>query len=150
MSRELLISPPLRCGENQEFETDALRALLNCRVGSKRMTNVRIEHLAFSDYEEVFSFWDSCDDLHMHHDYSETPEGFSSFLKRNPDLCFVARNGDEIIGAVLGSHDGRRGFINHMAVSREFRKKGIGRNLVSRVIELLNSVGIEKVFDSLY
>jgi hypothetical protein len=32
LSSELLISPPLRCGENQEFETDALRALLNCRI----------------------------------------------------------------------------------------------------------------------
>jgi hypothetical protein len=35
LSSELLISPPLRCGENQEFETDALRALLNCRIGRK-------------------------------------------------------------------------------------------------------------------
>jgi hypothetical protein len=32
LSSELLISPPLRCGENQEFETDDLRALLNCRI----------------------------------------------------------------------------------------------------------------------
>jgi hypothetical protein len=32
LSSELLISPPLRYGENQEFETDALRALLNCRI----------------------------------------------------------------------------------------------------------------------
>ena len=32
LSSELLISPPLRCGENQEFETDALQALLNCRI----------------------------------------------------------------------------------------------------------------------
>jgi hypothetical protein len=32
LSSELLILPPLRCGENQEFETDALRALLNCRI----------------------------------------------------------------------------------------------------------------------
>jgi Response regulator containing CheY-like receiver, AAA-type ATPase, and DNA-binding domains len=27
-----LVPPPLRCEENQEFETDALRALLNCRI----------------------------------------------------------------------------------------------------------------------
>ena len=36
MSSKLLISPTLRCGENQEFETDALRALLNCRIISER------------------------------------------------------------------------------------------------------------------
>jgi hypothetical protein len=36
LSSELLISPPLLCGENQEFETDALRALLNCRIMCKK------------------------------------------------------------------------------------------------------------------
>jgi hypothetical protein len=30
--------PPLRCRENQEFETDALRALLNCHIMPKVMT----------------------------------------------------------------------------------------------------------------
>jgi len=32
LSSKLLISPSLRCGENQEFETDALRTRLNCRI----------------------------------------------------------------------------------------------------------------------
>ena len=114
-------------------------------VGSDTMQDIRIEHLTFSDYEEVFSFWNSCDDLHMHHDYSETPEGFFKFLQHNSGLCFVARVGDKLVGAVLGSHDGRRGFINHMAVSKEFRKKGVGRILVNSVIESLKSVGIRKV-----
>lgn len=109
------------------------------------MRNIRIEQLSFSDYDEVFAFWNSCDGLYMHHDYSETPEGFSYFLKRNPGHSFIARDGDRIIGAVLGSHDGRRGFINHMAVSDEHRKKGIGRTLVQNVIESLKSVGIRKI-----
>jgi ribosomal protein S18 acetylase RimI-like enzyme len=109
------------------------------------MQDIRIENLTFSDYEEVFSFWNSCDGLHMHHDHSETPEGFLIFLERNLGLCFVARDGKKIIGAVLGSHDGRRGFINHMAVSSAYRKKGIGRMLVHNVIESLKSVGIRKI-----
>ena len=109
------------------------------------MQNIKIEHLTFSDYEKVFSFWNSCDGLNMHHDYSETPEGFSYFLDRNPGFCFLARDGEKIIGAVLGSHDGRRGFINHMAVSNEYRNKGIGRILVHNVIESLKSIGIKKI-----
>jgi len=32
LSSKLLVPPSLRYGENQEFETDALRALLNCHV----------------------------------------------------------------------------------------------------------------------
>jgi len=50
LSSELLILPPLRCGENQEFETDALRALLNCRIirRLKNMKNIKTKS------EEVF------------------------------------------------------------------------------------------------
>jgi hypothetical protein len=38
----ILFPPPLHCGENQEFETDALRALLNCRIRLQR--NMRIKY----------------------------------------------------------------------------------------------------------
>jgi hypothetical protein len=55
LSSELLISPSLRCGENQEFETDALRALLNCRINTyggmmKKTTIPSISHSRAGDF----------------------------------------------------------------------------------------------------
>lgn len=81
----------------------------------------------------------------MHRDYSETYEGIESFLNRNPDMSFIALDGEEIVGAVLGSHDGRRGFINHLAVLRPYRKQGIARLLVENVINSLKGAGIRKI-----
>lgn len=44
------------------------------------------------------------------------------YLKRNPGQSFVAVEGAEIAGTVLSGHDGRRGYIYHLAVREEYRK----------------------------
>ncbi|MDY6905853.1 MAG: GNAT family N-acetyltransferase [Thermodesulfobacteriota bacterium] len=111
------------------------------------MQNIKIDPLCFSDFDAVLSLWQACDGngLHLHHDVSETPQGFSLFLNRNPGLSFVARDGKDIVGAVLGSHDGRRGFINHLAVAQSYRRKGIGRALARSVIDAIKAGGIPKI-----
>ena len=43
-------------------------------------------------------------------------------------------------------HDGRRGMISHTVVSPESRHKGVGRMLVSAVMDALKAEGINKVF----
>jgi len=48
------------------------------------------------------------------------------------------------VGAVLGGHDGRRGYLHHLAVARKYRKKGIGHALVERVLVQMHSLGISK------
>ena len=53
-------------------------------------------------------------------------------------------DGDTIIGAVLCSHDGRLGYLSHLVVSDEYRRQGIGRQLVSRCMYSLTGLGIHK------
>ena len=38
------------------------------------------------------------------------------------------RNGIEIIGVIMSGHDGRRGFIHHTTVKKEYRGQAIGKN----------------------
>jgi hypothetical protein len=78
------------------------------------MGNIVIRKMELTDYEQVIQLWKSCEGIHMHNDHSETYEGIAFFLSRNPGLSFVALNEKEIVGVVLGSHDGRRGYINHL------------------------------------
>jgi N-acetylglutamate synthase len=109
------------------------------------MQNITIRNMTLADYERVIQLWESCDGVHMHRDYSETYEGMENFLIRNPGMSFIASNGENIVGAVLGSHDGRRGFINHLAVMKAYRKKGIARQLVKNVIKALKGEGMLKI-----
>lgn len=78
-------------------------------------------------------------------DVDDSFEGISRYITRNPDTSFVAINEEKFVGVILVGHDGRRGFIYHSAVLPEYRKKGIGRMLVNKALDVLKGQGISKV-----
>ncbi|WP_197909620.1 GNAT family N-acetyltransferase [Gemmata massiliana] len=77
---------------------------------------------------------------------ADSPAALAKYLRRNPGCSFVAL--DEIgvlIGVSLAGHDGRRGYLHHVAVSERHRKQGLGRELVDRCAAALKAEGIEKI-----
>ena len=58
---------------------------------------------------------------------SDTLEGLKKKIKRDPQLFFVMEKDSFIIGVVMGSYDGRRGWINHLAVDPEYQGMKIGQ-----------------------
>ena len=66
------------------------------------------------------------------------------YLERNRGLSFVACDGDRVIGAVLCGTDGRRGYLQHLAVAAAHRRRGIGRRLVTCALASLVAQGIMK------
>jgi len=101
-----------------------------------------INVMQFDDYDEVLALWQRCEGVGI--TPSDSREAVQTFLDRNPGLCFVARQDGQIIGAVLCGHDGRRGYMYHLAVAPEHRKKGIGRAIVDACLAELASAGIQK------
>lgn len=97
-----------------------------------------------SDYEQVYALWLSCAGMGLN-DLDDSREGIDRFLRRNPDTCFVAADGGEIVGAILAGHDGRRGYLYHAAVSPRHRRQGIGRALADAALEAFRQIGIHKV-----
>lgn len=77
-------------------------------------------------------------------DLDDSLEGIGRFLQRNPETCFVAVEGESIAGCILAGTDGRRAYIYHTAVHPEFRRRGIGRQLVERLLAALRKIGIHK------
>lgn len=75
---------------------------------------------------------------------SDTPEALERFLKRNPGLSLLVERQGRLLGAVLCGHDGRRGFLHHLAVEASSRKQGIGSALVDSCLAGLRKEGIHK------
>lgn len=102
------------------------------------------------DYDEVVALWTGVEGVGLDDD-SDSRESIEAYLVRNPGLSFVARDEDKIIGAVLCGHDGRRGYLHHLAVAESHRCQGIGKALVEKCISALRAIGINKcnimVFD---
>ena len=104
--------------------------------------NINISEFSIESYDRVLSLWKSCEGVGLGD--SDSEENILSFLKRNPGMSFVAEKNGELIGAVLAGHDGRRGYIHHLAVSKTHRKQGIGRALVERCLNRIKEAGILK------
>ena len=81
----------------------------------------------------------------------ETPQMLALYLERNADISSAALDDvGQLVGAVLGGHDGRRGFLYHLAVAKDHRDQKLGRLLVQRTIDQLASRGIVKAAIMVY
>ena len=101
-----------------------------------------IRPMAITDYEAVRTLWSSCEGVGLND--ADQPGSLSAYLERNPGMSFIAQEDNAIVGAVLCGHDGRRGYLNHLAVSPAHRYRGIARRLVRHCLEALQASGIGK------
>ena len=62
----------------------------------------------------------------------------------NLALALCAPDGT-IIGSLLGSDDGRRGWINHLAIHPDYQGQGLGRLLITTITARLKAQGCEKI-----
>jgi len=104
--------------------------------------DIKIQSMVIGDYAEVAALWQQTPGMGMSN--ADRLEGIEAYLERNPGLSQVAREGEQLVGAVLCGHDGRRGLIHHLAVVPSQRKKQVGRRLVERCLSGLAKAGIEK------
>lgn len=75
---------------------------------------------------------------------ADSRESTHRYLDRNPGLSFVAEIGDQSVGCIMSGHDGRRGYLQHLVVLPEHRRKGIANALVENCLAMLDALGIAK------
>ncbi len=104
--------------------------------------SITFSEFTIEAYAQVFSLWQRCEGIGL--SQADSKGNIQHYLERNPGLSRIARNGNAVVGTILCGHDGRRGYVHHLAVSPEFRRQGIGRRLVEDSLGALKAVGIEK------
>ncbi|MGN0550272.1 MAG: GNAT family N-acetyltransferase [Acutalibacteraceae bacterium] len=103
---------------------------------------MEIRAMVPQDYERVFAMWQITSKRALSH--ADEKEPMIKYLERNKGLSQVAVVDGEIVGTVLAGHDGRRGFIHHMAVLPEYRRQGIAKQMAKKAIKGLQKEGIDK------
>jgi putative acetyltransferase len=94
------------------------------------------------DYDAVVALWRRSEGVGLNE--SDTRPAIASYLRRNPRMSFVAEKNGRVIGAALSGHDGRRGYLHHLAISKRHRQRGLGRQLVQACLAKLRQLGIQK------
>ena len=110
------------------------------RAGGTVIRQFRIE-----DYDRVMELW-AAGGLPLKPQGRDSRESIARQIGL-PNVHFlVAEAGEEggrVIGTVLATHDGRKGWINRLAVDTALRRSGIGARLVSAAEEWLGSAGMD-------
>ena len=105
-----------------------------------------LEYIEMSDshYDESYEIWKLSDGVDL--TLGDSREAVNVYLNHNPGMSFICKdNGkDKIVGTILCGHDGRRGYIYHLAVLDEYRGKGIAKELIQLSFTKLKDEGIER------
>jgi N-acetylglutamate synthase len=96
-----------------------------------------------ADIPPALALWQSTEGIGL--TGADSPAALTNFLHRNPGLSRVALIDDQLVGAVLCGHDGRRGFLYHLAVAAPHQRQGIGRTLAEDCVTRLQRCGVERV-----
>ncbi|AZT89730.1 GNAT family N-acetyltransferase [Caldicellulosiruptor changbaiensis] len=101
-----------------------------------------IREMKVEDWQEMRNLWQTTEGIGLGR--SDTIEGLEKFLNRNKGMSFVCEIDSKIVATIMCGHDGRRGFIYHLAVAKNFRLQGIGKSLVEKALQELRKQGIHK------
>lgn len=99
--------------------------------------------MSLLDVPDVLTLWRATPGIGLSD--ADSAPGMANFFARNPDLSLVVvLPSGEIVAAVMCGHDGRRGFLYHLAVAEGHRRQGFARLLVRSCLERLAKLGIQK------
>ena len=101
-----------------------------------------LEEMTLLHFDQAMQLWRASEGVRLKR--VDSRETIGRFLERNSGLSYVAMEDNNVIGAVLCSHDGRVGYLTHLAVDPKYRRQGIGRSLVGRCLYALMNVGISQ------
>jgi len=102
---------------------------------------VTIRRFRMEDYDRVIELWQACG-LPLKPKGRDSREEISRQLQRPEIIFLVAEVEGRVIGTVLATHDGRKGWINRLAVDPSYRGQGLARKLVRLAEQELESEGL--------
>ncbi len=100
--------------------------------------------MTIADYDEVHALWLTIQGFGIRA-LDDSKEDIARFIARNPETSVVARINGNVVGSILCGSDGRQGSFYHVCVAEEYRRRGIGTQMVGYCMQRLKEMGINKV-----
>lgn len=87
----------------------------------------QIRSFQLSDYVEVTEL---LEDVLSEACYEETMKAFARQLSWDSELIMVAEEDGRVVGIIVGTIDNHNGYYYRIAVSKAYRRRGIGKALI--------------------
>ncbi len=118
---------------------------MNARTVDKG--KIRLRPLRIEDYDSMVECW-SKSALPIKIKGRESKESIRKEMLFTGAFfvgAFDFAKGEKLVGLAIGNYDGRRGWINRIAVLPEYRNKGIASALINRTEEFLRDSGAKVI-----
>ncbi|MCL5736793.1 MAG: GNAT family N-acetyltransferase [Actinobacteria bacterium] len=102
---------------------------------------VVVREAGINEYDRIVGVWLEAG-LPFRPQGRDSRESMDLELGLSTSLLLLAEADGRVVGTVLGTHDGRKGWINRLAVVPDHRGQGLARRLVCDVETWLESQGI--------
>ncbi|UCD19017.1 MAG: GNAT family N-acetyltransferase [candidate division WOR-3 bacterium] len=108
----------------------------------KRRSGFVIREFRIVEYDALIELWNGAGLPHKPRG-RDTKKNISSEIHHANAIFLVAEKEGTLIGSAFGTHDGRKGWINRVAVLPEYRRSGLATQLVREVEKRLTDAGID-------
>ncbi len=102
---------------------------------------VLVRRFDLSDYDQVMELWKE-GRLPARQAGRDSRECIAGQISKPYVAFFVAEAEGRVIGSIVATHDGRKGWVNRLAVAGGYRNRGIGRRLVGEAEVWFESCGL--------
>jgi N-acetylglutamate synthase len=107
-----------------------------------RTDAILIREFASADYDRIMEIW-TAGRLPVKPQGRDSRAQIEKQVRQRNVTFLVAEADGRVIGTVLATHDGRKGWINRLAVDASRRRRGLGRRLVLEAERRLAKAGLE-------
>ena len=102
---------------------------------------MNIEPLRIDDYDDLIDLWDRTG-LPYEKEGRDSRQAIEKQIFDDHIFILTLKIDSRLIGSIVASTDGRKGWINRLAVDPEYRGKRLAARLVEKAEEMLAEVGI--------
>lgn len=103
---------------------------------------MKFRTLSLEDYDAMIELWKAAG-LPYKPKGRDSREAVAYQMRNNPDFFVGAFDANgKLVGVVVLSCDGRKGWINRLAVHPEYRRRGIAKALVAKGEKILRKRGM--------
>ncbi|RLF64303.1 MAG: hypothetical protein DRN31_00595 [Thermoplasmata archaeon] len=111
---------------------------------SEKIHDLAIRDFTMDDYDALISLWEDAG-LPYKPEGRDRRDNIEMQVGQECSIYLVAELHGKIVGSVLATHDGRKGWINRVAVAPSYRKMGIATKLIEEAEKRISRLGIDIV-----